>query len=162
MLDLKQLTVDQKRVMGELFGENTAKQIVPEGQKLASLQSIGTNGIDDLYKVNRPDVDYMVVEYKFVGSNTGKGSSNLGSTLDGRQGSESWTLGSDRLENAVGREIAPDVRRAVDAGRYETVVITTRPDGSTIVEVLDALGKPKAIDTSNILKLLSNLAGARP
>ena len=147
--------------MGELFGENTVKQIVPDGQKLARMQGTGTNGIDDLYKVNRPDVDYVNIEYKFVGSGTGKGSANLGSTLDKLQGSETWITGSARLENAVGREIAPDVRRSIDAGRYESWVVTTRPDGSTVVEVLDALGKPKPIDQSKILKSGINLSGAK-
>ena len=161
LLDLKQLSTDQKRVMGELFGENTVKQIVPDGQKLARMQGTGTTGIDDLYKVSRPDVDYVVVEYKFVGSGTGKGSANLANTLDGKQGSEGWTLGSGRLEKAVGEMRAPEIKRAIDSNRAEIWVVTTRPDGATVVEVLDALGKPKAINTSNILKSGINLSGAK-
>ena len=162
LLDLKVLTTDQKRVMGELFGENTVKQIVPEGQKLASLQGVGTNGIDDLYKVSRADVDYVVIEYKFVGKDTGKGSWSLDqSPIDGPQGSKNWTLGSDRLQKAVGDENAIAVENAFKVGRAETWVVTTRPDGSTIVEVLDALGKTKVVNTSSILKSLGNLAGAK-
>ena len=110
---------------------------------------------------NRPDVDYVFVEYKFVGRNTGRGSSNLAQTLDGRQGSESWITGGNRIENAVGEQAAPDVWRAIDAGRYEVQVVTTRPDGSTLVEVLDAKGRPKPVDTSKILKPEINLSGAR-
>ncbi|MFN4065301.1 MAG: DUF637 domain-containing protein [Parazoarcus communis] len=161
LLDLKQLSTDQKRVMGELFGENTVKQIIPDGQQIARMQGTGTTGIDDLYKVNRADVDYVVVEYKFVGSDTGKGSSNLGSTLDGKQGSESWIAGSGRLENAVGDDLASSVNSAMKTGRMETWVVTTRPDGSTVVEVLDSFGKPKSTDTSKILKSGINLSGAR-
>ncbi|MBF4992204.1 hypothetical protein [Methylophilus sp. QUAN] len=37
ILDMKSLTNDQKRVMGELFGENTVNQIIPDGQKLAAM-----------------------------------------------------------------------------------------------------------------------------
>ena len=161
LLDLKQLTVDQKRIMGELFGENTVKQIVPDGKKLASVQGAGTNGIDDLYKVSRADVDYVVIEYKFVGSGTGKGSTRLEDTLDGLQASESWTLGSGRLEKAVGVDKARDVLASTKMGRMETWVVTTRPDGATVVEVLDALGKPKSIDTSKILNSGISLSGAK-
>lgn len=146
--------------LGELFGEQTVKKIIPEGEKLARIPGVGETGIDDLYKVNRADVDYVVIEYKFVGSGTGKGSTRLGDTLDGRQGSESWTLGSGRLEKAVGDEVAVSVDRAIRAGRYETLVVTTRPDGSTIIEALDAAGKPKLIDTSNLLPK-KNLSGAK-
>lgn len=147
--------------MGELFGENTVKQIVPDGQKLARMQGTGTTDIDDLYKVSRSDVDYVAVEYKFVGSGTGKGSTNLANTIDGKQGSEDWTLGSGRLEKAVGEQVAPSVEQAIRNGRFETWVVTTRPDGSTIVEVLDALGKTKPVNTSNILKSGINLSGAK-
>ncbi len=94
ILDLKSLSNDQKRIMGELFGENTIKQIIPDGQKLARIPETGETGLDDLYKVNRPDVDYVVIEYKFD-------QSSLGSTLDGKQGSQTWITGSDRIEKAV-------------------------------------------------------------
>lgn len=103
----------------------------------------------------------MVIEYKFVGDPNGKGSTRLGNTNDGKQGSESWTLGGDRIEKAVGREAASDVRRSGDMGRLETWVVTTRPNGSTIVEVLDAAGKPKPVDTSKILGSGVNLSGAK-
>jgi filamentous hemagglutinin len=163
LLDLKQLTNDQKRVMGELFGEDTVKQIVPDGEKLARIPGTGETGIDDLYKVNRPDVDYVSIEYKFVGNDTGKGSVNLGSTFDGTQGSESWITGSGRLEKAVeDMAIADSIKNSVKAGRYESWVVTTRPDGSTIVEVLDATGKSKPIDASRILNLETSLSGAKP
>jgi len=161
ILDLKQLTNEQKGVMGDLFGADTVKQIVPDGQKLARMPAVGETGIDDLYKVNRPDVDYVIVEHKFVGDYNKPGSSSLGSTTDGKQGADSWVLGSDRLEKSVGREIAPEIRRSFDSGRTETWVVTTRPDGSTEIQVLDSLGKPKPIDTSGILPK-TNLSGAKP
>lgn len=52
-----------------------------------------------------------------------------------------------RLEKAVGIDNARDVLASTKTGRMEMWVVTTRPDGSTIVEVLDALGKPKPTDT---------------
>ncbi|HHV49774.1 MAG TPA: hypothetical protein GXX56_12590, partial [Rhodocyclaceae bacterium] len=163
LLDLKQLTTDQKRVMGELFGENTVKQIVPDGQKLARMPGVGETGIDDLYKVSRPDVDYVFIEYKFVGTDAKTGAQALGKTNDGLQGSQSWLGGSNRIENAVGTKAEADrVRDAVDSGRIESWVVTTRPDGSTLVQVLDAQGKPKPTDTSKIILSGVSLSGAKP
>ncbi|XHO07535.1 hypothetical protein ACEQUB_p00782 (plasmid) [Ralstonia syzygii] len=162
LLDMSKLSNAQKGVMGDLFTENTVKQIVPDGQKLARMPGIGEQGIDDLYKVNRADVDYVIIENKFVGQDPVTGSQRLGSTNDGRQGSTSWITSSDRLERSVGEELAPSVRRSVDAGRTETWVVTTRPDGSTEIQVLDSAGKPKPVDTSKILLPRTNAARATP
>ncbi|MAM56186.1 MAG: hypothetical protein CMN25_02505 [Salinicola sp.] len=60
------------------------------------MHSASEQGLEDLYQVNRPDVDYVVIEYKFVGIESKTGASGLGKTGDGRQGSESWIMGSDR------------------------------------------------------------------
>ncbi|TFY97335.1 hemagglutinin repeat-containing protein [Ramlibacter rhizophilus] len=162
LLDLKQLTDAQKGAMGDLFGANTVKQIVPDGQKIARVPGVGETGIDDLYKVNRPDVDYVVIEYKFVGDPKRSGSSALGSTADGRQGSIEWITGSNRLGKAVGDDTAHAVNRAAQADRIETWVVTTKADGSTLVQVLDAKGAVKAIDTSRVLAPTRNLSGATP
>jgi len=66
------------------------------------MPGVGQTGIDDLYKVSRPDVDYVVIEYKFVGTDAKTGAGALGKTADGTQGSLGWTTGSGRIENAVG------------------------------------------------------------
>ncbi|SFH27400.1 filamentous hemagglutinin N-terminal domain-containing protein [Pseudomonas sp. NFACC45] len=162
VLDLKELTSDQKRVIGEVLGETTVRKIVPEGQKLARMQGAGETGIDDLYRVNRTDVDFVVIEYKFVGDTKKGGNTSLINTDDGKQGSTSWTLGSGRLEKAVGEQNAPDIRRAIEAGRTETWVVRTGANGFTEIQVLDALGKPKPIDTSKILAFKTNVPGAQP
>ncbi|WP_170829080.1 DUF637 domain-containing protein, partial [Pseudomonas sp. 21C1] len=163
LLDLKQLTNKQKGVMGELFGENTVKQIISDGEKLARMPGVGETGIDDLYKVNRPDVDYVVIEYKFVGTDSKTGASVLGKPNDGVQGSESWTLGSGRLEKAVeDRALAADIADSIQSGRTETWVVTTRVDGATELQILDGLGKPKPIDTSKILTSKMSLSGSQP
>ena len=72
-------------------------------------------------------------------------------TNDGRQGSEPWIQGSGRLEAAVGRETAMDVESAIRSNRFESWVVTIRPDGSTEVQVLNAAGKPKPVNTSRLL-----------
>lgn len=153
---------DLKRGVGEVFGETTVRQIVPEGEKLARMQGAGETGIDDLFRVNRPDVDYVVIEYKFVGDPKKGGNSSLINTSDGKQASESWTLGSGRLERAVGIDSAREVATAIKTGRTETWVVTTRANGSTEIQVLDSLGRPKPIDTSKILVSKTNLSGAQP
>jgi filamentous hemagglutinin len=54
--------------------------------------------IDDLYKVNRRDVDYVMFEYKFVGQDNKTGAQVLKNTGDGRQGSTSWIGGRRGLK----------------------------------------------------------------
>jgi len=162
LLSMSQLTNAQKSAAGELFGENTVKQIVPEGTKLARVPGVGETGIDDLYKVSRPDVDYVNIEYKFVTDPKKAGSSSLDSTLDGKQGSQSWLMGSDRLERSVGADTAIDVRKAINSGRTETWVVRTYADGSTEIQVLDAMGKPKIVDTSKLLPSWPANGGAKP
>ena len=97
----------------------------------------------------------MVIEYKF-------NKSTLGNTKDGKQGSESWILGSKRLDKAVGFDKAKNVAAAFKDGRAETWLVRTLPDGSTSVQVLDTTGNPKNIDTSKILSQLNgSLNGAQ-
>jgi hypothetical protein len=167
ILDMSKLSNNQKGVMGDLFGQSTVNQIVPDGQKIARMPGVGETGLDDLYKVNRPDVDYVNIEYKFVADPknpskpTDLGSDRLKNTNDGLQGSQSWITGSDRIDKAVGVDQAIDVYKAAQANRVESWVVTTYQDGSTAVEVLDALGKPKPLDKSKII-LPTNLSGAKP
>ncbi|MEA9590129.1 VENN motif pre-toxin domain-containing protein, partial [Xanthomonas sp. WHRI 10064B] len=139
LLDLNTLTNDQKRVMAEMFGENSVKNVLPEGQKLARMQGAGTNGIDDLFKVNRPDVDFVIIEYKY-------GTSRLKDTLDGMQGSDTWSLGTrtgtDRIGNAVGsKKIADDVVDSLGRGRVERWLVHTDSNGGVSIGLLDSSGK---------------------
>ncbi|MDH0864651.1 hemagglutinin repeat-containing protein [Mitsuaria sp. GD03876] len=162
LLDMRQLSTEQKGVMGDLFGQRTVQQIVPDGQKIARTPGVGETGIDDMFKVQRADIDYLLIEYKFVGPDGKTGAQVLGKTNDGLQGSQSWTTGSSRLERAVGEREAGAVRDAIAANRLETWVVTTRPDGSTLVQVLDARGKPKVVDTSKLILPGKSVTGAKP
>lgn len=98
--------------------------------------------------MNRTDVDYLVIEYKFD-------KSTLGTTLDGKQMTDSWLRGDqtgyNRILESVGTRNADAVTDALRAGRVEKWVVHTRPNGSTEIRVLDAAGKSKAVDTSKIL-----------
>lgn len=146
----------EQRGVARFGGESTCL-----GDKIGPAPEVGETGIDDLYKVNRPDVDYVVIEYKFVGDYQRTGSALLGRTADGRQGSESWILGSGRLEKSVSRELVPDIEEAIRNRRVEAWVVTTRPDGSTEIQVLDNVGKPKPVDLSKVLPR-QNPAGVQP
>lgn len=148
--------------MRELFGTKTVQAIVPCGEKLARIPGVGETGIDDLYKVNRHDVGYVMIEYKFVGPDNKTGADCLKPTNDGKQGSLSWMLGSGRIEKTVGDDAAVEIKSALNKGRTESWVVTVRPDGSTAVQVLDAAGKPKLIDTSKIILPNVNLSGTKP
>lgn len=60
------LTNVHKKVQWENYLEKVSQNNHSDGQKLSTIQTIGSKGIDDLYKVNEPDVDYVIVEYKFI------------------------------------------------------------------------------------------------
>jgi hypothetical protein len=111
-----------------------------------------TLSIDDLYKVARPDVDFVVVEYKF-------GTAKLGKTLDGVQMSDGWLLGTNtgknRLLDAVGREEALLIDRALKTGRVEKWLVHTDPFGAVTVGLLDKNAKL-------IAKPVSGVIGVKP
>jgi filamentous hemagglutinin len=151
LLDLKPFTNAQKGMVGEYLGEQTVRGIVPDGVKISRSQAVGQNGIDDLYKVSRPDLDYLMIEYKVVGDWDKAGTSALKNTKDGLQASESWFLGGNRLATSVGRDVARDVRESIQANRTETWVVTIRTDGSSEIQVLDSFGRAKAVDTSKFV-----------
>ncbi|XQA78152.1 VENN motif pre-toxin domain-containing protein, partial [Xanthomonas sacchari] len=139
LLDFGSLTTDQKRVIGEIFGENQVKSLLPDGEKLARIQGEGSNGLDDLYKTNRPEVDYVVIEYKF-------GVSTLRKTVDGMQGSDGWLTGAitknDRILDAVGnQDIADNIADSLRKGRVERWLVHTDENGGVSIGLLDANGK---------------------
>ena len=169
ILDMGKLSNNQKSLIGDLFGQGTVSQIIPDGKKIARIPGIGENGLDDLYKVNRPNVDYVVIEYKFVGDSknpkrpTDLGSDRLDKTNDGLQGSTKWILGRNRIEKAVGStEITERVYESVRNDRVESWVVTTYQNGETVIEVLDSFGKPKNVDTSKVILPKVNISGATP
>ncbi|EIL88415.1 hemagglutinin-related protein, partial [Rhodanobacter fulvus Jip2] len=146
LMSFKGLTNAQKGVVGEVLGGTLADSLVADGQRIGRLPEVGQNGIDDLLKVNRSDVDYVVIEYKF-------GSSTLKQTADGLQMSDDWLLGTntgrDRILQAVGERNAQSVVDAMDAGRVEKWVVHTDPYGKVTIGVLGKDGKlmPKQISS---------------
>ena len=152
LMDFRALTSAQKGVVGETLGAALVKEILPDGQRLSRAPMIGQTGIDDLYKVVRPDVDFVMVEYKF-------GSSRLGATADGLQLSDGWLRGSvtgnDRIVRAIGADEALVVDRSMNAGRVEKWLVHIDPFGNATVALVDRSGK-------NIVQPTSKLFGGKP
>jgi Possible hemagglutinin (DUF637) len=136
LMDFSQLSKAQKGVVGELLGADTVKIAMPGAQRLGRLGDVGSQGIDDLYKVTTANVDYVIVEYKF-------GTSPLGKTVDGVQMSDGWVAGGERVLNAVGGNPAQaaSINKAIEAGRIEKWVVHTDPAGGTSIWIVDAAGK---------------------
>lgn len=103
-------------------------------------EDIGQTGVDDLFKVNKPGVDYVVVEYKY-------GTSTLKPTADGLQMSDTWLTGANtdynRIFEAVNGNIetAESVSKAMNTGRVEKWLVHTDPYGNVTVGILDKSGK---------------------
>lgn len=127
LMDFSKLTSGQKGVIGELLGPQTVKNVVPSATRLSRTGEIGSQGLDDVYKVTTANADYLVVEYKF-------GTSPLGKTADGLQMSDEWVTGSDRILKAVGNSAeASKIEAAIRSGRVEKWIVHTDPAGGTSV-----------------------------
>lgn len=152
LMDFRALTNAQKAVIGETLGEGLVKQLVPDGISIGRAQTVGSNGIDALFKVSRSDVDYVIVEYKF-------GSSPLANSIDGLQMSDSWlhgaVTGESRLVNAVGEAEALDIAVAMGTGRTEKWLVHTNQAGDVAIYIVDKDGKL-------LLQPKSALIGGKP
>jgi len=136
LMNFSMLTNAQKGVVGELLGATTVQNALPGATRLGRLGEVGSQGIDDLYKVSNANADYLIVKYKF-------GSSPLKTTTDGVQMSDGWVAGGERVLKAVGnnRVEATLIKEAMDAGRVEKWVVHTDPAGGTSIWIVDAAGK---------------------
>ncbi|MCX2682108.1 hypothetical protein OOZ15_19315 [Galbibacter sp. EGI 63066] len=92
------------------------------------LDSWGETGIDHVFVKNGK---YYIVESKY------KGYAKLGSTADGKQMSDGWITGSNRLLNAVGDE---QLINEILANEYTRVLTEIAQDGGIIFKELDELG----------------------
>ncbi|WWF58586.1 hypothetical protein VRB78_20095 [Pseudomonas trivialis] len=152
LMDFRAMTNAQKSIVGDIMGGEQIKTLVPGAEKIGRAPDIGQTGIDDLYKVDKPGVDYLIVEYKF-------GSSKLKPTRDGLQMSDDWLQGSSTnynriLESVNGNEKAADsINKALQAGRVEKWLVHTDPFGNVTVGVLEKNGKFLAdpVATSKLL-----------
>ena len=94
--------------------------------KVTDLDAPTHQGIDGVYYNSDGYPPYVIGEAKY-------GSSGLGNTRDGMQMSDTWINGSDRLVNAVGKEVADDILLE----GYERTIVNIAPDGTINITNLD-------------------------
>ncbi len=140
LMDFSKLTNAQKGTVGEVLGGATVDRLVPGAERVGRIPAVGEQGIDDLYKVSKPDVDYVIVEYKYD-------TSKLKKTDDGLQMSDDWlsgvNTGFNRMREAVSndRVLSADIQNALDSNRVEKWLVHTDPYGNVTVGILDKNGK---------------------
>jgi len=93
-------------------------------------------GIDGVYYNPNGKPPYVIGEAKY-------GTSKLSQTADGLQMSEDWILGSNRLENAVGIDVADDILELLVSGSDEIIssLIHIDSNGNIVEYILDNAGK---------------------
>jgi len=94
-------------------------------------------GIDGVYMDPGPPPKYAIVESKY-------GSSKLSQApKDGPQMSDDWIEGGNRLDNAVGKEMAETIRdsQLLDPNSVEKVLVNVDDAGNVTTNTIDAAGK---------------------
>ncbi|EUJ26918.1 hypothetical protein, partial [Listeria cornellensis] len=136
---VKLITTKRKGNYGEMkmdvhYESTTYKRI--SSDRVTSLNDKIVKGIDGVYENASPPPKYVIAEAKY---NT----SRLGKTKDGKQMSEKWILGSDRLDNAVGPEIAQKIQDELilNPENVQKVLVKIDKNGNVVESVLDEAGK---------------------
>ena len=140
IMDFKALSTGEKQLIGEARADSFVMRKIPDAIKLKPPPTIGSRGVDAIYKINRPEINYLIGEAKF-------GTSALKSTNDGLQMSDDWLKGSSndfqRIFDAVeDRELAKDIVKAIREGRVEKWLTRVDPHGRVTLQVLDHAGQP--------------------
>ncbi|HHY0837458.1 TPA: hypothetical protein ACVW80_003435 [Bacillus thuringiensis] len=89
-------------------------------------------GIDAVYENSSPPPKYVIAEAKY---NTSK----LGKTNDGKQMSEDWILGSERLDSTLSKEKADEIveEMLLNPENVQRIVIQVMPDGTIVKKILE-------------------------
>ncbi|MFN6086164.1 MAG: hypothetical protein ACK476_14715, partial [Fluviicola sp.] len=95
--------------------------------RLENIDAPTQQGIDGVFEKNG---EYFIVESKYHGTAT------LGNTIDGKQMSDTWINGSNRLINAVGGNQSK-FDEILNSG-YKRLLAEISPDGTVIYKELDA------------------------
>ena len=95
--------------------------------KVTDLNDATHHGIDGVYYNPQKNPPYVIAEAKY-------GSSKLGMTKDGKQMSDEWITGSNRLENALGgdKALADEVFANCDKE-----LVRVAPDGTLTISKID-------------------------
>ncbi|MGW8749863.1 T7SS effector LXG polymorphic toxin [Bacillus wiedmannii] len=100
--------------------------------RVTSLDDKIVKGIDGVYYNQGPPPKYIIGEAKYSGS-------KLSKTKDGRQMSDTWIEGKNRLEKVVGKDVADDILLE----GYDKTLVNIREDGTIITKTLDITGNIK-------------------
>ena len=123
------LSTNQKGNFGEMkmddFFENQGYQRIST-ERVTDINAQTHQGIDGVYYKPDGHPPYIIGEAKY-------GTSKLGITRDGIQMSDTWINGSDRLVNAVGKNVADDI--LIDG--YGKKLVNVKPDGTININDLN-------------------------
>ncbi|MBC2024724.1 T7SS effector LXG polymorphic toxin [Listeria booriae] len=136
---VKLITTKRKGNYGEMkmdvYYESTTYTRI-NSDRATSLDDKIIKGIDGVYENSSPPPKYVIAEAKY-------GTSQLGKTKDGKQMSKAWVNGSERLENAVGPDIAKDIQREqfLNPNNVQKSLVNIDKKGNVIENKLDVAGK---------------------
>lgn len=123
------------------FGEMAAHKDLSENPNLKRLGDDPPTGLDDkikkgidgIYENADPPPKYIINEAKY-------GSSKLGKTKSGKQMSDDWINGNDRLINQVGPDKADEISRALKNNEVQRILSKIDKTGKVTVQELDKFG----------------------
>ncbi len=135
---IKQQTTARKGVFGEVQADDFMQRqgfvkLDKQGRLTQLDDAPAGHGIDSIGKNLNPPPDYVIAEAKY-------GDSGMGQTLDGRQMSDDWVSGSDRLKKSIGPSQAFDVRDSIDLGKVEKWLLRVDDTGHVRKSILDVDG----------------------
>lgn len=106
--------------------------------RVTSLEDKIVQGIDGVYENASSQPKYIIGEAKY-------GSAQLSNTKTGKQTSDEWIDSRNRLEKAVGREKADEIRMELllNPDNIESILIKIGEDGNVSQLLIDELGKIK-------------------
>ncbi|PGM68831.1 hypothetical protein CN952_23585 [Bacillus cereus] len=116
--------------MDDFFESQTYTRISDD--RVLTLDQKVVKGIDAVYENSSPPPKYVIAEAKY---NTSK----LGKTNDGKQMSEDWILGSERLDSTLSKEKADEIveEMLLNPENVQRIVIQVMPDGTIVKKILE-------------------------
>ncbi|SCC51341.1 MULTISPECIES: T7SS effector LXG polymorphic toxin [Priestia] len=116
--------------MDDFFESQTYTRISDD--RVLTLDQKIVKGVDGVYENASPPPKYVIAEAKY---NT----SRLGKTNDGKQMSEDWIFGSERLDSTLSKEKADKIvtEMLLNPENVQRIVIQVMPDGTVVKKILE-------------------------
>lgn len=114
-----------------------------------SLDNLGHQGIDGIYKNSTPKPEYVIIEVKYGESKLkkhikhykDKKNKKITITKEFNQMSDEWILGNERLESAVGLKEAHYIKKKLKTKDVKKVLINVDENGNVTTTQLDNYGE---------------------